>query len=154
MAALVTNATVGPGRPRLRHAPAGFPDVMLQPPTIAESADPFALARVIDLVARLERGRPIRVDDLVDALNATHLDWLFSRRVVADALITLQANWMADYRNVAGFELGESEYGDTLTVEDSPRVDPWIVNQAQRALAACRETLLAFSRLDRLTSDG
>jgi len=58
---------------------------------------------------------------------------------------------MADYRNIAGFELGESEYGETLLLEDSPRVDPWIVNQAQRAAAACREALLGFSRLDRVS---
>jgi len=61
---------------------------------------------------------------------------------------------MADYRNIAGFELGESDYGDTLTVEDSPRVDPWIVNQANRAAVACRDALVTFSRLDRVTSDG
>ena len=53
---------------------------------IAESGDPFALLRVIDLVARVERGRPVRIDDLVDALNAAHLDWLFTKVVVADAL--------------------------------------------------------------------
>ena len=91
---------------------------------------------------------------LVDALNADHLDWLFSRAVVADALIALQANWMADYRNGAGFELAEGEYGTTLTIEDSSRVDPWIVSQAQRTAAACREALREFSRRDRVTSDG
>ena len=154
MTAIVTHASAGPGLLRLRPAPAGFPDVALQPPTVAESGDPFALVRVIDLVARVERGRPVLIDDLVAALNAAHLDWLFSRPVVADALIALQANWMADYRNVGGFELGENEYGDTLTIEDSPRVDPWIVNQARRAVAACQDALLAFSRLDRLSSDG
>ena len=40
-------------------------------PVVAESGDPFAAVRVIDLVARLERGRPVRLDDLVDRLNAT-----------------------------------------------------------------------------------
>ena len=103
-----------------------------------QSGDPFALVRVIDLVARLERGRPILIDDLVAALNGAHLDWLFSRSVVADALIALQANWIADYRNVGGFELGQNEYGDTLTVEDSPRVDPSI-GGSRRAVAACQD---------------
>jgi len=134
--------------------PRGFPEARLQPPTVAESGDPFTLLRVIDLVARLERGRPVRIDDVVDALNAASLDWLFSRVVVADALILLQANWMADYRNMAGFELAEGEYGDTLTVEDSSRVDPWIVNQALRTVAQCQGVLRGFSRLDRVTSDG
>ena len=64
------------------------------------------------LVARIERGRPIRLDDLVDRLNATHLDWLFTRAVVADALIALQANWMADYRNSSGIVLDDGPYGD------------------------------------------
>ncbi len=149
MSHIVQDAHASPGLLRLRPAPAGVPDVLPQPPTIAESGDPFAALRVINLVARAERGRPVLLDDLVDNLNATYLDWLFTRTVVADALIALQANWMTDYRNIAGFELLETEYGDALVVEDSPRVDPWIVNQAQRTAAACRDALLGFSRLDR-----
>ena len=154
MSANVPETRAIPGLLRLRPVPAGLPDANLQPPTIAESGDPFALLRIIDLVARLERGRPVRIDDLVDTLNAAHLDWLFSKSVVADALIGLQANWMTDYRNIAGFELAGGAYGDTLLIEDSSRVDPWIVNQAKRAVAACRGALLGFSRLDRLTADG
>ena len=69
--------TALPGGLALRPAPAGLPDVSLRPPTVAESGDPFATCRVIDLVARLERGRPIRLDDIVAALNARYLDWLF-----------------------------------------------------------------------------
>jgi hypothetical protein len=138
----------------LRPPPDGLPDPRIASPTVAESGDPFTAVRVIDLLARLERGTPVRVADIVDRLNATYLDWLFTIPVVADVALQLQANWMADYRNMAGFEFGESEYGETLTVEDSSRVDPWIVNQAQRAVAACRDVLVAFSRLDRLTSDG
>ncbi len=130
-----------------------MPDARVAPPVIAESGDPFTLLRVIDLVARVERGRPIRIEDLVDALNATHLDWLFTRVVVADALVALQANWMADYRNVAGFELAEGEYGETLAIEDTPRVDPWIVSQARRAAAACTQARHDFSRRDRMAGD-
>jgi hypothetical protein len=117
-------------------------------PVVAESGDPFTMVRIVDLVARLERGRPVRLDDIVDALNARHLDWLFDRRVVADALIALQANWMADYRNASGIVLDDGALGPTVTLEDSPRVDPWIVAQAQRAAASCHEALAEFARRD------
>lgn len=133
---------------RLRPAPAGLPGTDLAPPVVAESGDPFTALRIVDLVARIERGRPVRVDDVVDALNARHLDWLFDRAVVADALIALQANWMADYRNASGIVLEEGRWGPTLTIEDSSRVDPWIVRQAERAVAACREALAEFGRRD------
>lgn len=132
----------------LRPAPAGLPGADLTPPVIAESGDPFATLRIVDLVARIERGRPVRLDDLVDALNARHLDWLFERAVVVDALIALQANWMADYRNASGIVLADGPYGPTVTIEDSSRVDPWIVRQAERAAAACREALAEFGRRD------
>lgn len=69
--------------------------------------------------------------------------------MVADALVQLQANWMADYRNSAGIVLEDGDPGTTLTIEDSSRVDPWIVRQAQRLAATCREALLEFSRRDR-----
>ncbi len=94
------------------------------------------------------------IDALVDQLNATYLDWMFSRPVVAGAIIALQANWMTDYRNSSGIVIDESPYGPTVMIEDSPRVDPWIVRQVARQVAACREQLLAFSRLDRPTRDG
>jgi hypothetical protein len=141
----------GGGVGRLRPAPPGLPEPDLQPPMVAESGDPFANLRVIDLVARLERGRPIPLTAIVDRLNATYLDWLFEPRVVADGLVQLQMNWMADYRNGTGIVLDEGERGTTLTVEDSSRVDPWIVRQAQRESASCREILLEFSRRDRPT---
>jgi hypothetical protein len=137
-----------PGDLRLRPAPDGLPGTDLAPPVVAESGDPFAALRVIDLVARIERARPVRLDDLVAALNARHLEWLFGRAVVADVLIGLQANWMADYRNASGIVLDDGPYGPTLSVEDSPRVDPWIVRQALREAAACRERLAEFARRD------
>ncbi len=143
-----------PGLLRLRPAPAGLPDPAIQPPTVAEAGDPFAGLRVVELLARIERGRPVRVDDLVDALNATYLDWIFSRRVVLDVCLQLQANWMTDYRNSSGIGLDDGAFGPTVSVEDSSRVDPWIVGQARRLEAECREQLLRFSRLDRVTGDG
>jgi hypothetical protein len=142
------------GLPPLRPAPAGLPDPRITPPTIAESGDPFAAVRVIDLLARLERGRPIRIADIAERLDATYLDWLFSPAVVADVALQLQANWMADYRNSSGIVLEEGPLGPTITIEDSSRVDPWIVRQAQRAATSCTERLAEFSRRDRPTSGG
>jgi hypothetical protein len=138
----------------LRPAPAGLPSADLRPPVVAESGDPFTTARVIDLVARLPRARTIPLARIVDRLNATHLDWLFDERVVADAVLQLQANWMIDYRNATGIALDDAGAGATLTIEDSSRVDPWIVRQAERELASCRATLLEFSRRDRATGEG
>jgi hypothetical protein len=131
-----------------------MPAADLAPPVIAESADPFTDLRVVDLVARLPRGRQVDLAAVVDRLNATHLDWLFEARVVADALVQLQANWFADYRNQTGIILDEGPTGVTLTIEDSTRVDPWIARQAQRLADACREALSEFSRRDRRTGEG
>ena len=140
-------ATIGLGP--LRPAPAGLPDPAVAPPTIAESGDPFTTLRVIDLLARLERGRPQRLADIADRLDATYLDWLFPVQVVTDVVIQLQADWMADYRNSSGIVLDDGPTGPTVTIEDSTRVDPWIVRQAQRAAADCTERLAEFSRRDR-----
>jgi len=143
-------ATIGLGP--LRSAPAGLPDPRITPPTIGEARDPFTAIRVIDLVARLERGRPVRIADITDRLQATYLDWLFPVSVVTDVLLQLQANWMTDYRNGSGVALADGPSGPTVTIEDSSRVDPWIVRQARRESAACTERLAEFSRRDRVTS--
>ncbi len=123
-----------------------MPAADLAPPVIAESRDPFAALRIVDLVARLERGRPISLAAIVERLNATHLDWLFERRVVADALVQLQANWLSDYRNATGIAIDEGPAGTTVAIEDSPRVDPWIAHQAQRLAERCHEVLADFAR--------
>ncbi len=138
--------TAAPGSLALRPSPAGLPPVELQPPTVATARDPFTTARVLALIAVVERGRPVLVDDIAAALNARHLDWAFSPAVVADVVIQLQANWMADYRNGSGIVVGDGPYGATLTIEDSSRVDPWIVRQVEREVAACRAALTEFSR--------
>jgi hypothetical protein len=150
----VTAARSAPGQLRLRDAPAGLPSPDIHPPTIAESGDPFAGVRIAALVACIERGRPIRIADIVDRLNAIYLDWLFTDRVVLDAILQLQANWMTDYRNSSGIIVDDGAYGPTVEVEDSTRVDPWIVRQVEREVAACRERLDAFSRLDRAAGEG
>ena len=129
-----------------------MPDPVIAPPTVGEAGDPFTALRVIDLIARLERGRPIRLADVADRLNASYLDWLFPVAVVADVALQLQSNWMADYRNSSGIVVADGELGPTLTIEDSSRVDPWIVRQAQRAAADCTERLADFSRRDRPSS--
>ena len=143
-------ATIGLGP--LRPAPAGLPDPGIVPPTVGESGDPFTSIRVIDLIARLERARPVRLADVADRLNASYLDWLFPLPVVTDVALQLQANWMADYRNSSGIVVADGPTGPTLTIEDSSRVDPWIVRQAQRAAVDCTERLAEFSRRDRPTS--
>ncbi len=147
-------SSVAPGLGPLRPAPAGLPEPNFTPPVVAESGDPFTALRVIALIARIERGRPARIADLADRLNATYLDWIFPPEVVADAAVALQANWMADYRNSSGIVLEDGPYGPMIEVEDSSRVDPWIVRQAEREAAACRDRLAAFSRLDRASGEG
>lgn len=137
----------------LRTAPPGLPAPDLEPPVIAEVGDPFATLRVIDLVARIPRGRQVRIDDLVDALNARHLDWLFDRAVVTAALLQLQSNWLVDYRNADGILLEDGPRGATVAVEDTSRVDPWIVRQASRARAECEAALVSFSHRDRATGE-
>jgi hypothetical protein len=146
-------ASASAGLGQLREPPPGLPDARISPPTVAEAGDPFSALRVVDLLARLERGRAIRLEDIAARLNATYLDWLFSPRVVADVALQLASNWMTDYRNTAGFEVADGPSGPTLTIEDSPRVDPWIVRQAQRTAAECTERLAEFSRRDRPTGE-
>lgn len=144
-----------PGVPGFdRPAPAGFPAGQPTPPVVAESGDPFTSLRVMAAVARMERGRPVPIDAFVAHLNASHLDWLFTRGVVVSVLVALQANWMADYRNASGIVLDEGPGGATVTVEDSTRVDPWIVRQALREVAECRVALDEFARRDRLATGG
>jgi hypothetical protein len=123
------------------------------PPVVAQSNDPFTTLRVIDVVARLPRGVALPLPGVVDRLNAANLDWLFDRRVVADVLLQLQSNWMADYRNTSGIILDEEGGVARVTIEDTTRVDPWIVRQAARTLAACHEALRDFSLRDRPTGE-
>jgi len=145
------SVTIGLGP--LRAAPVGLPDPAIDPPNVGESGDPFTALRVIDLLARVERGRPVRLADLADRLNASYLDWLFPVPVIADVALQLQANWMADYRNSSGIVVEDGPSGPLLTIEDSSRVDPWIVRQAQRVADDCTERLAEFSRRDRPSGD-
>ena len=123
----------------------GLPDPDVRPPNVAEPGDPFAELRVVHLVARLERGRPVRVRDVVDRLNAEWVDWSFSRSVVVGALVQLQANWLADFRSASGIDLREGVAGPELVLEDTPRMGPWLIAQAVRLAAMCTERLRAFA---------
>lgn len=129
---------------QLRPTP-GLPDPGLQPPTVATAGDPFAELRVVHLLARVPRGTSLRVRDLVDQLNRDYLDWSFSRAVVLAAVVQLQANWQSDYRNSDGIVLRDGDVGPEMLIEDSSRVDPWIVRQAERRHAACLELLREFA---------
>ncbi|MEO8229896.1 MAG: hypothetical protein ABI628_09070 [Chloroflexota bacterium] len=140
--------SAAPGSLVLRPAPTGLPDREPDPPTIATTGDPFTTVRILKLVARIERGRPTRVADLVAALNGRHLDWAFSQAVVAAALVQLQSNWMADYRNGSGIVIDDGPYGLSISIEESSRVDPWIVRQVEREIRACEAALADFSRRD------
>ena len=145
---MTASPPAAPGSLLLRPAPTGLSDAQPRPPTIAVAGDPFATVRILQLVARIERGRPTRIADLSASLNARHLDWAFTTMVVIDALVQLQANWMADYRNGSGIVIDDGSYGPSVTIEDSSRVDPWIVRQVARQLNACEDVLADFSRRD------
>ena len=129
----------------LREVP-GLPAADLRPPIVAELGDPFAGLRVAHLLARVERGAPVRLRDVVDRLNADYLDWSFSRAVVVAVAVQLQSNWLADFRSATGFELTEGPHGEEIVIEDSVRVEPWLVRQVERLAAECRERLRTFAR--------
>jgi hypothetical protein len=125
---------------------AGLPDPNMAPPVVARSGDPFSALRVAHLVARLPRGASVRLRDIVDQLNHDYLDWSFDRSVVASVLVQLQSNWSADYRSRDGNLLADGPAGEEVVIEDSARVEPWIVRQVERLAAECREELRAFAR--------
>lgn len=132
---------------KLRDA-TGLPDPGIAPPTMAESGDPFTGLRVAHLIARLPRGEWVRLRDVVDRLNSDYLDWSFARPVVAAVAVQLAANWQADFRTAAGFELNDGERGDELRIEDSSRSQEWLRRQVERYAAQCRDRLGRFARED------
>jgi hypothetical protein len=113
---------------------------------VAEQGDPFASLRVAHVLARLPRGAPVRLRDVVDRLNAEYLDWSFSRSVVVATAVQLQANWTADFRTQNGFDLADGPHGEELTIEDTARVEPWLVRQVARYAEESRQRLKAFAR--------
>jgi len=129
----------------LREVP-GLPAADVRPPVVAESGDPFAALRVAHLVARVPRGVPVRLRDMVDRLNADYLDWSFSRPVVAAVVVQLQANWASDFRTQRGFDLSEGSAGEELTLEDSSRIEGWLVRQVERYANQCQQRLSEFAK--------
>jgi hypothetical protein len=125
---------------------ADLPAADLQPPVVAEAGDPFANLRVVHLLARIPRGQPVRVRDVVERLNAEHLDWSFSRAVVVNAVVQLQANWRVDYRSGDGILSQDGPAGPEVVIADSARVDPWLVRQLERLRAECQARLRTFAR--------
>jgi hypothetical protein len=126
----------------------GLPPPDLHPPVIAVPGDPFADLRVVHLLARIPRGTPVRLRDIVARLEAEHLDWSFSRAVVMAAAVQLQANWRADYRSSEGILVQDGAAGPEVVIEDSSRVDPWMVRQVDRLRDACLEALRSFATED------
>jgi hypothetical protein len=129
----------------LRETP-GLPSADLMPPVVADVGDPFAELRVVHLLARIPRGRPVPLRDIVERLNREHMDWSFSRPVVAAAIVQLQANWRADHRDIDALRIEAGPAGDELVIEEGSRVDPWIVRQVERRREACLERLRRFAR--------
>jgi hypothetical protein len=129
----------------------GLPPPDINPPVIAQSGDPFSALRVAHLVARLPRGRAVRLRDIVDQLNHEYLDWSFDRKVVVSVLVQLQSNWSADYRSREGIALLDGPAGEEVVIEDSARVEPWIVRQVERLAADCRAQLRRFARDEGVT---
>jgi hypothetical protein len=123
------------------------------PPVIAEARSPFTAVRVAALLLARSRGARERIDAIADALNAAHLDWLFERRVVADELLQLQANWFGDFRTTTGFIVEETDRGAELLLEDTPRMSGWLERQVAKAREACAAELSAFAKSDRAAGD-
>lgn len=129
---------------QLRDTP-GLPDPNLAPPVVAEGGDPFAELRITHLLARLPRGAPVPIREVAAQLGRDHLDWSFPRPVIVAAIVQLQANWRVDYRSHDGILLEDGPDGPAVTIEESARVDPWILRQVERRLAACHEALRRFA---------
>ena len=73
---------------------------------------------------------------------------------MVDAMLQLQTNWMADYRNSSGIVVADGEYG--ADVESRTRRGS-IHGSSGRSSAICagvQERLDAFSRLDRAAGEG
>ncbi|HYI21224.1 MAG TPA: hypothetical protein VEX62_01180 [Candidatus Limnocylindrales bacterium] len=124
----------------------GLPDSGLRPPVMAEAGDPFSALRVASLIARLPRGVPVSLRDVVERLNAEYLDWSFSRPVVAWVAVQMQANWLADFRSASGFQVDDGPLGEQLTIEDTARIEPWLIRQVERIHGECLERLRLFAR--------
>ena len=115
---------------------------------MAIAGDPFAELRVVHLLARVPRGSPVRLRDIVERLEVEHIDWSFSRAVVLAAAVQLQANWRADLRSNDGIILQDGSAGPEVILEDTGRMDAWLVRQVERRREACQDALRRFALAD------
>ena len=139
--------------PLVGAAPEGMPDPGLAPPQIARSGDPFAALRLVHFVSRLRRNETLQLRDVVNALNATYLDWFFSEKVVLAELVQLQANWSISFHGDDRIVLDRNERGHTLLITDSTKMSSFLVNEARRLAEACTEELRRFTLGDGVSPD-
>lgn len=130
-----------------------MPDPTLVPPQIARSGDPFARLRIVHFVARLRRNATLQLRDVVAALNAAHLDWYFSEKVVLAELVQLQANWAISFHGDDRIVLDRNERGHTLLIVDSTKMDSFLVAEGRRAAEAAEEELRRFTLGDGVSPD-
>jgi hypothetical protein len=139
--------------PLIGDAPDGMPDPALAPPQIARSGDPFAALRLVHFVSRLRRNETLQLRDVVNALNATYLDWYFSEKVVLAEVVQLQANWSISFHGDDRIVLDRNERGHTLLLTDSTKMSAFLVNEARRLAEACQEELRRFTLGDGVSPD-
>jgi hypothetical protein len=133
--------------------PAGMPDPDLTPPQIARAGDPFGRLRIVHFVSRLRRNEALQLRDVVAALNAAHLDWYFSEKVMLAELVQLQANWAISFHGEDRIVLDRNERGHTLLIVDSTKMSAFFVSEARRAVEACEEEQRRFTLGDGVSPD-
>ena len=134
-------------------APDGMPDPALAPPQIARSGDPFAALRLVHFLSRVRRNETLQLRDVVNALNATYLDWYFSEKVVLAEVVQLQANWAISFHGDDRIVLDRNERGHTLLLTDSAKMSSFLVNEGRRLADACSEELRRFTLGDGVSPD-
>jgi hypothetical protein len=130
-----------------------MPDPDLTPPQIARSGDPFGQLRVVHSLSRLGRNTTHQLRDVVAAINAAHLDWYFSEKVVLASIVQLQANWAISFHGEDRIVLERNERGHTLLIVDSSKMSAFFVSEARRLVEACEEEQRRFTLGDGVSSD-
>lgn len=130
-----------------------MPDPQLAPPQLARSGDPFAALRIVHFISRLRRNETLQLRDAVTALNAVHLDWYFTEKVVLAEIVQLQANWGISFHGDDRIVLDRNERGHTLLITDSTKMNSFLVNEAKRLAEACNEELRRFTLGDGISRD-
>jgi hypothetical protein len=134
-------------------APDGMPAPDLVPPQIARSGDPFASLRVVHFLSRLPRNVTLQLREVVDALNASFLDWYFSEKVLLAELVQLQANWAISFHGEDRIILDRNERGHTLLIVDSTKMSGFLVAEARRLASLCQDEQRRFTLGDGVSPD-